>query len=393
MAVFLREDAERDLMRYVIDVSKRPKGHTAIHFHFSNLTNSYKTKYHLKIALNLISEHFAPFESATFALENFDVVVIVFTTKSEIIDRVIFHLRYLFIDDPLSNKKGFGDDNFCSLYFLNYEMKKFIESCNDLVSDYKEKIKHHKSLKVKEDIHITSDVIRDIENKIFKLDVSKYLRKQTVVTFNNNNLKNVFQEVYISLGHFKQILEEKISGCSERIINQFVFEKLDLLVLKHIKKKEEDFIKSPISLNLNIKTVIEDEFVNFIEAIPDHYKSSLIIEFQLADMFYDMQAFKTAKEFLNKNNIKICLDGVNNFSFIQIDRESLGVDLIKLQWNSDIAKNLDRIENQRLVDLVKKAGPEKIILTRCDDEKAIKYGKVLGVKMYQGWYIDRLLMQ
>jgi len=109
-----------------MDMRHDPKG-TAIHFHFSNLTMHYRTNYHLRLALNTINEHLKNHSGVTYLLENQDIIVVLISSKADIIDKVVFNLKYLFQDDPLTKDNGFGENSLCSVYFLNFEMTKFIK--------------------------------------------------------------------------------------------------------------------------------------------------------------------------------------------------------------------------------------------------------------------------
>ncbi len=64
---------------------------------------------------------------------------------------------------------------------------------------------------------------------------------------------------------------------------------------------------------------------------------------------------------------------------------------MKLQWNADIASDLQTSENRRIADAIKRCGPNRVILTRCDNRKAVDYGQALGISLFQGRYLDKLM--
>ena len=58
---------------------------------------------------------------------------------------------------------------------------------------------------------------------------------------------------------------------------------------------------------------------------------------------------------LKENGHKICIDGLNNDAFIQVNRKKLGFDLAKLQWNADFRQDLESgKENEELIKSIKK---------------------------------------
>lgn len=379
-------------MTAIMDIRQAPKG-IAVIFRFSKLTSHYRTHYHLRLALNSITELLSGYVGEAYVLESLDVILLLNNVKPEIIDRLIFNLRNLFLDDPLSKVEGLGEDSICSVYFLTFELNNFINVSNEMLKDYQARIKRQKMEGKTTNINLNSEVLRTVENKLYAIDIAKFIRRQPIaaVLSPTTNPTQIYEEVFVSLIHLKKILDDRITECNPRIINTFIIDKLDEIVLKYITFNKEHFFKKPVSLNLNIATVVSEKFEEFVKLIPEEQRGALIVEFQLTEIFYDMQGFKIARDFLHNNGVRICIDGLDNFSFLQIDRESLEADLIKLQWNQDMAKAMNKNENQALVDKITKTEPTRIILTRCDNEQAVLYGNALGIKLYQGWHIDRKL--
>ncbi|MBN9543342.1 MAG: hypothetical protein J0G32_06090, partial [Alphaproteobacteria bacterium] len=257
----ITKTSEPRLMKMLMDMRHDPKG-TAIHFHFSNLTMHYRTNYHLRLALNTINEHLKNHSGVTYLLENQDIIVVLISSKADIIDKVVFNLKYLFQDDPLTKDNGFGENSLCSVYFLNFEMTKFIKKCDDLMKDYQVRIKKQQVEGHKGNVNLLSDVLKSIENKLFTEDIGKYIRRQPVAAIVDGNAKpqTIYEEVYVSLIHLKKILDERITQCSPRVINQFLVEKLDEIVLRHIMLNHENFFAKPVSLNLNIPAIMDEKF-------------------------------------------------------------------------------------------------------------------------------------
>ena len=67
--------------------------------------------------------------------------------------------------------------------------------------------------------------------------------------------------------------------------------------------------------------------------------------------------------------------------------KSLGFDYVKLFWH-DLMDEYDISEDVK--DLFEKIGVNKIILSKCLDEKAIRWGIKNGIRSFQGPYVDML---
>ncbi|MFN7402291.1 MAG: hypothetical protein ACK5R4_08170, partial [Alphaproteobacteria bacterium] len=78
--------------------------------------------------------------------------------------------------------------------------------------------------------------------------------------------------------------------------------------------------------------------------------------------------------------------GVTDLSFPQIDRQRLGFDLVKLQWNAETEAKGE--QGKRLKDAIRTCGTNRGIMTRCDNELAVRYGQSIGLSLFQGRYLD-----
>ena len=72
-----------------------------------------------------------------------------------------------------------------------------------------------------------------------------------------------------------------------------------------------------------------------------------------------------------------------------IDREQLGADLVKIIWHPSFMDVIS--EDKHFTDYVNKAERSKLIICRVDDPQAVEVGNSLGINLYQGRYIQKLL--
>ena len=113
-----------------------------------------------------------------------------------------------------------------------------------------------------------------------------------------------------------------------------------------------------------------------------------MVEFQTIDVFGDLGAFLFARDFLQANGHRVCLDGLDHHGLPMIDRAGLGLDLLKILWTPTMAES-GRAAALRAA--VEAAGRARVILCRCDGPEAIAFGHDLGVTMFQGRAVDGLL--
>ena len=72
-----------------------------------------------------------------------------------------------------------------------------------------------------------------------------------------------------------------------------------------------------------------------------------------------------------------------------LNRKNLDCDLMKIIWNPAIVDVLN--EDKHFMDYMNKAERAKIVLCRIDDVAAVTAGNSLGINLYQGRYVQRLL--
>ena len=148
-----------------------------------------------------------------------------------------------------------------------------------------------------------------------------------------------------------------------------------------------------LSININVTTLLSNEFLHFDSQLRAASKKAIIFELQTADIFSDMGAFMFARDFVQDRGYRLCIDGLTHFTFPLVNRESLGVDLKKMYWAPDLADEGQEVRRENIRQAVTVAGAARVILCRCDDAKAIEYGKLLGISLFQGRYIDSLLAE
>jgi EAL domain-containing protein (putative c-di-GMP-specific phosphodiesterase class I) len=194
--------------------------------------------------------------------------------------------------------------------------------------------------------------------------------------------------MYIHIADLRAMLRTDVDLLSNRWLFKYLTQILDSRMLEMIQRAPARWLATPISLNLNIPTLLSTRFAEFDAAIKPAARASIVLELQIADVFLDMGAFLAAKDTVQKLGYRVCLDGVTDISFPQIDRQRLGFDLIKLIWNADSEMDIGSERNRKLAEAIRQCGANRVILTRCDNQHAVEYGQALGITLFQGRHLD-----
>jgi hypothetical protein len=239
---------------------------------------------------------------------------------------------------------------------------------------------------------LTPARLAHIEHDLNKADLSRIMRRQPVCALiRGQEARRIFDEHYIHIAHLKQMLRMELDFFSNRALFRYLTQLLDERMLDLMMMSPMRFFETPASFNFNIESILSARFREFDSLTRPNFKVSIIIELQAGDVFGDITAFHAARNLLERLDYKLCLDGINPLLLPHIDRAKLGFDLMKLQWNSDTEQDLTSENNAALIAAIRECGANRMILCRCDSRQAVAYGQALGIQLFQGRFIDRLL--
>lgn len=376
----------------MLNALDEPAGWHAAHFHLDRLLEEYKSDYQVKIAINLINDLLKDYEGAVFLFTERDILVVFRGVERVLQNKLIFQLRYLYMDDALAyNDEGQENPEFCTSYALDRDWKEFL----DMASKRMARIVRKPGQKEPQAPSVTSlsaASLANVEEDVWKADVSKALRSQPIcAVLPGSDARKVFDEIYVHIAHLRQMLKKEVDFFSNRWLFKYLTQTLDARVLEIIGRDPAHYLQNPISLNLNAETLLSEAFSAFNAAVPAAMKVAVVVEVPVVDVFADITGFTVARREVQKMGYRVCLDGLTAKNLIHIDREHLGVDLLKVQWNADAGSDLQTAENRELAAAIQRCGTKRIILCRCDSKNAIEYGQALGVSLFQGRYLDGLL--
>ena len=230
-----------------------------------------------------------------------------------------------------------------------------------------------------------------VENSLKGTDFANMIRRQSIcVVVGSSQPQPMFDEVFVSVSDLRDTLLPNVDFSLTPWLFQHLTETLDKRVLSNINRHDDGSFKSHFSINLNVSTILSPDFISFDKGIPNAFKNTIFLELQPVDIFSDLASYIMAKNFAKERGYKICIDGISHTSLQYIDRERLDADLLKVFWSQDIINRIEKNDENIFLD-IKKNGPSRVVLARVDDAKAIDIGHTLGINIFQGRYIQKLL--
>jgi hypothetical protein len=308
------------------------------------------------------------------------------------------------MDDPLAYDAA-GNENaeFCRVYDLGVDYAEFYQFCRKKLSQ--SKVSEQNSAANTQAVSVaveplapgmarpfTPTRLAHVEQDLNKADLSRVMRRQPICAVTAEyDVRRVFDEYYVHIAHLRQMLRMETDFLSNRWLFRYLTQVLDERVLDMLIMNPMRYFESPVSLNFNIETILSRKFRDFDAAIKPMVKSTVVIEIQVGDIFADIAGFMAARSLLQKLGYKVCIDGLTSLSIAHIDRERLGFDLAKLQWNADREADIGTEENVPILRAIKSCGPNRVILCRCDTRSAVSYGQAMGINLFQGRFLDRII--
>jgi EAL domain-containing protein (putative c-di-GMP-specific phosphodiesterase class I) len=401
MFIVTRE-TERKLVDTVGGINNEASSWRAVYFKFDQLLEQYRNEYQKQIAINLLGDLLVAHQGGIYVFPDNTIILLCRNITKGQLDKAIFQLRYLFMDDPLAYDAG-GDENpeFCSVFDLGVQYAEFYQLCRKKLSQ---------NIRVEQNSgggpraaqgetppqnvarSFTPSRLAHVEHDLNKADLSRVFRRQPVCAVTADyDVRRIFDEYYIHISHLRQMLRTEADFLGNRTLFRYLTQLLDDRMLDMLIAAPARNFETPVSLNFNIETILSRKFRDFDAIIKPVLKVSLVIEIQIGDIFSDIAAYITARNLLQKMGYKVCIDGLTTLGITLIERDRLGFDLAKLQWNAEIDADVGAEENYTVMRAVKSCGPNRVILCRCDTRQAISYGQALGINLFQGRFLDRIL--
>jgi hypothetical protein len=392
------DDAPTGIETLLLDYTRRlaryPAGRRAIVIHLSRLRPDNRRSHHIRIAASTFEALVKQFDGQIFVLQNADIVFVCKDASIAVIDEAIMRLRYLFGDDPLAAELDESDpDRFATWYDLERDYAEFLALVEEMHAQEAKRKKRLAGVAPRDEREpMDPQSLAELVNIIQRADLSNVMRRQAICAIlRDETPKPVFREIYVSIADLRGGIMPKRDIASDRWLFQHLTQHLDRRVLAALRKNDDQTIAHSYSLNLNISTLLSQEFHQFDQSLRPGARGSIVIELQKVDIFADLGAYIFARDFLKERGYRVCLDGVSAVTLGYIDRERLGLDLVKMFWSPDMA---DPMRTERITafrDAIEHTGRSRIILARCDSADAVAFGQSVGLRLFQGRHIDRLL--
>ncbi len=372
-------------------------GYYAVHIHLSGLRASNRKPHFINIAARTFDNLQNNFDVTLFKLDNADLTLLCKDVPVDEIDPAMHKARQLFSEDPLTDSEdGSIDDRFSTWYDLAQQgdFASFNETVNRLSEEAIERQRKAAELLSPNALpgeRMQPKDVADITLQLQTVEIDDLIKEQTAVVVHPGGRGDVlFKEQFVAMAALQKRVAPKVNLFGSNWLFQFLTETIDRRVLGVVARQDFEFMTDPISLNLNISTVLGREFQHFHQKAGG-FSSRIVIELQLIDVFSDMTAYADARDMMQENGYRVLIDGLNPLSLQFFDPALLESNLIKVNWGPEFKNEDSQARLEDMSQVVKNVGKDNVILGRVDSEDAVVWALSLGIRRFQGFYIDTIV--
>lgn len=412
-----------ELIAALRPVKRHPEGYRGIHIHFSLLEREHKQPFHRRSIATAFNKLVQSKSGQLFWTSSFDFVFICKDCSLAALDTAFLAARRAVEDSPLIKEyiAAGRDDDLCDWYDLNVDMDRFLKmidglknvtekkpapapSLKSMISNLSQKLANveetpkpvattrprYDPIARKNTVTPMGPMQLDqLERNLINMEIFQMMENQTAyVIVGDSTPQPIFVEHYISVMKVKEKLLPGYDIFADKWLFQRLTRTFDQKLMQTLPAT--DLIRDQvISININVETILTPEFDKFITKFKQKNNQPLILEMGLFDVVSDIQRYYDARDKLTALGCRISLDAMDAQSLALLDRDLMAVDFLKINWKPHYKKLLGGPLEKKIISAIAAQGSMRIILCHCDTEDALKFGKTVGIHMYQGFLVDK----
>ncbi len=230
-----------------------------------------------------------------------------------------------------------------------------------------------------------------IQRRLKEIRISDFIRQQIALeVVPGAPARPVFRETYVSIADLRERLDLAVHPAANPWLFRYLTEILDPLMIGAVNAERLAMADVPISLNVNVSTIEGAAFDRF-QAAHLRAPEGIMLEIQFVDAIADMGAFLEARDRLRAQGFGIIIDGMDPLAVPFVDLAKLAPDILKLWWSDRVAGHRTAGAQPALREALTGFGIERVLLARVDTEEGIRWGTHLGIRRFQGRFIDAVL--
>lgn len=392
---------ERAVLDFLRRIESNRSGYYAVLLHMSELNPANRQSHFLRIAARSLSTLAGQPDVSMFEFASGDIVLICHEVPVDDVDQNVFKVRALFAEDPLvQDVDGAGEDRFSSWFDLRQEedyrhftavVNAQLEVALKKANEREDAASSTRAARAMRGVPLEPAMVADITQKLKEVRVADIVGHQPAVRINlKGKSELLFHERYIVMHDLQERIAPDVNLFANHWLFQYLSETVDIRILETAARHPFADGGEPISLNLNVSTIMSRPFQVFHERVHPH-EGKVVVEIQVLDVFADMGGYFYARDWLRERGYRVLIDGLNPLSVHFFDPLVLGADFLKISWGAETRGGIGQEQSRILRDIVSREEGADVILARVDADKGVQWGLSMGIRCFQGYYIDKIV--
>ena len=223
-------------------------------------------------------------------------------------------------------------------------------------------------------------LLTTLEGCLQHADIARFARRRPVWWLAGEQMTLAWEERTLSLA---ELTAELSPGCDLRA-DPWLFGRLtrtlDKRLLALLSSTGELAAASPFAIDLNVASVLSQDFLRFDAALPVGLRRQITIALSPADMAADAGSVPLATAFAKARGYRLLLRS-NGSAAARMVAPALRVfDHVAIHWSPTLSA--DDLPGMR----------ERIVLTRCNTPEAVQWGLDTGVIAFRGAAADEVAL-
>lgn len=370
---------DQDLLRAIAKLRRSPYGKRVVHIFTSWAKGDSRYGEKMTLARDLVSRQLLNLpDFGCFALSSGDLVFVCSQVSSTVIQTLCSRLEVLFFGEEPPRRNTYGEARYHKVFDAGQDLARLITSVKALVTVAPSTVRPPIGLKEFETVVKT---IRDS-------DIRAMIFNQPVYLWAAQKPSIEYLEFFVSLDQLRQRACPEHDIAANPALFHLIKAELDVRLMRTMGREIGEYRHKAFSLNLLGTSLLCKDFETFMDGIPARLSGKILAEVDRADFLQhagDLDALSRRSEELN---VPLCVDGLS-FADLRLFRLPTGVEFAKIKWSEQITA-MPRRELEGAIRAIKEFGPEKVVLTRCDSERALDFADALGIPYVQGFLADRM---
>lgn len=370
--------AEKYLLDSLNRIAKNPADYSVLYVNVSKLKLKNRHPQFVKIFAKLFEDLVGATNGMMFILTSGDFAILGKKITQETVDYAVKTLRQSLSSDPvLMNSDG---AEFAEVYSFPEQFVVFYKRIEEVIAGGELPVGPQKR-------PVSAAQIEGVISHLDNLDIRDIVKHQSIIRIGGaKKFEVLFQEFFVAVKDLSAQFNKDIDLTANRWLFLYLTQTLDKKTMAAFQSADLKVWPQCISLNLNLSSVRSREFINLVKNFirPDQ---KLIVEVQLMDVFNNLSSYFEVREILHQGGHQILIDNTSPEMLHMLNIKRLEPDWVKIFWAPLMEFDVD---NGELKQTIAELGSANVILAKCLNENAMRWGLKYGINTFQGPYIDDL---